>query len=98
MIGKFWGYTEYTGPDEDFPDVKNVNAAVEYLGESHEKPLLYGTGFVAATHAVRGTQAIFRSLQTRRHRDPAARVEGRRFGRRAGRRAPSVPHLGGTLG
>lgn len=44
MIGKFWGYTEYTGPDEDFPDVKNVNAAIEYLGESHDKPFFMALG------------------------------------------------------
>lgn len=44
MIGKFWGYTEYTGPDEDFPDVKNVNAAIEFLGESHDKPFFMTLG------------------------------------------------------
>ena len=44
MIGKFWGYTEYTGPDEDFPDVKNVNAALDYLGESHDKPFFMALG------------------------------------------------------
>jgi arylsulfatase A-like enzyme len=44
MIGKFWGYTEYTGPDEDFPDVKNVNAALEYLNEDHEKPFFMALG------------------------------------------------------
>lgn len=44
MIGKFWGYTEYTGPDEDFPDVKNVNAAIEYLSGTHNKPFFMALG------------------------------------------------------
>lgn len=44
MIGKFWGYTEYTGPDEDFPDVKNVNAAIEYLNSDIDKPFFMALG------------------------------------------------------
>jgi arylsulfatase A-like enzyme len=44
MIGHFGGYTEYTGPDEDFPDVKSVNAALEYLAEDHDKAFFMALG------------------------------------------------------
>lgn len=38
----FWGVDSF--PDEDFPDVKNADAAIEFLNEEHEKPffLYYG--------------------------------------------------------
>ncbi|KAA5825150.1 sulfatase [Algibacter amylolyticus] len=38
----FWGVDSF--PDEEFPDVKNADAAIEFLNEEHEKPffLYYG--------------------------------------------------------
>lgn len=42
--GKFWGVTEWTGPDEDFPDTVNANSVIEFLQRDHDKPffLVYG--------------------------------------------------------
>ena len=36
--------TEWTGPDEDFPDVVNANSSIEFLQQDHKKPffLVYG--------------------------------------------------------
>jgi arylsulfatase A-like enzyme len=44
VTGKFWGVTEWTGPDEDFPDVINANHAITFLNQAHDKPffLCYG--------------------------------------------------------
>ncbi len=41
---KWFSVKPWTGPDTDFPDVKNANAAVSFLEESHDKPffLYYG--------------------------------------------------------
>ncbi len=41
---KFWGVSEWTGPDEDFPDTVNANNSIEFLRKEHEKPffLVYG--------------------------------------------------------
>lgn len=41
---KFWGVTEWTGPDEDFPDVVNANTSIEFLQQNHDRPflLVYG--------------------------------------------------------
>lgn len=42
--GKYWGVSEWTGPDEDFPDTVNANSVIEFLGQDHDKPffLVYG--------------------------------------------------------
>ncbi len=41
---RFSGIQEWTGPDSDFPDIKNADAAIEFLKQTHEKPffLFYG--------------------------------------------------------
>ena len=41
---RFWGAHEWTGPDTDFPDVVNADAAIEFLQQDHDKPffLMYG--------------------------------------------------------
>ena len=41
---RFYSIQPWTNPDEEFPDVKNANAAVGFLQEHHEKPffLYYG--------------------------------------------------------
>lgn len=40
----WYGIQPWEGPDTDFPDVKNANAAVEFLSEKHDKPffMYYG--------------------------------------------------------
>ncbi|MEL6593251.1 MAG: sulfatase [Bacteroidota bacterium] len=35
---KFFSFKAWEGPDQDFPDVKNVEATVDFLQEDHEKP------------------------------------------------------------
>jgi arylsulfatase A-like enzyme len=42
--GRSWGVSEWTGPDEDFPDVVNANSSIEFLQQTHDKPffLVYG--------------------------------------------------------
>lgn len=42
--GNFWGVTEWEGPDSDFPDVVNVDAAVEFLGQEQSKPFFLVLG------------------------------------------------------
>lgn len=44
VLGKFWGTTAWEGPDTDFPDVKNANAAIEFLGQEHEQPFFLTLG------------------------------------------------------
>lgn len=41
---QFSSVKAWTGPDSDFPDIKNADAAVEFLLQKHEKPffLFYG--------------------------------------------------------
>jgi len=41
---RFWGNTPWTGPDEDFPDVKNTDAAIEYLRQDHDAPFFMVLG------------------------------------------------------
>jgi len=42
---KHWyGIQEWEGPDTDFPDVRNTNAALEFLGKKHDKPFLMYLG------------------------------------------------------
>ena len=41
---RFWGNTPWTGPDEDFPDVKNVQAAIEFLESEQEAPFFMVLG------------------------------------------------------
>lgn len=36
--GQFQSVKAWEGPDTDFPDVKNADAAIAFLNESHEKP------------------------------------------------------------
>ena len=42
--GRFFSIKPWTGPDTDFPDVKNADAAIEFLQQEHDKPffLYYG--------------------------------------------------------
>lgn len=42
--GSFWGVTPWEGPDSDFPDVLNVDAAVDFLGIAHEDPFFLVVG------------------------------------------------------
>jgi arylsulfatase A-like enzyme len=42
--GKFWGFTAWEGPDSDFPDVKNSEAAIEFLKQKHDKPFFLTLG------------------------------------------------------
>ncbi|RDV29346.1 iduronate-2-sulfatase [Alteromonas aestuariivivens] len=37
---KFWGVQEWSGPDEDFPDVVNANRLIDFFQQSHEKPFM----------------------------------------------------------
>ncbi len=41
---KFWGVTEWTDPDSDFPDVVNADKSIEFLKQDHDKPffMVYG--------------------------------------------------------
>jgi len=36
--GKWWGASAWEGPDSDFPDNRNTDAAVEFLQQDQEKP------------------------------------------------------------
>ncbi len=38
LAGKWWGTTAWDGPDSDFPDNRNTEAAIDFLSQSHEKP------------------------------------------------------------
>ncbi|MHC4173200.1 MAG: sulfatase [Planctomycetota bacterium] len=42
--GKFWGCTAWEGPDSDFPDVKNADAAIDFLQQEHDKPFFLTLG------------------------------------------------------
>lgn len=42
---KWRNYEAWKGPDTDFPDVKNSNKIIQYLGQSHEKPFFAAMGF-----------------------------------------------------
>ncbi len=41
---RFFSIQPWKGPDTDFPDVKNADAAIEFLGQEHDRPffLYYG--------------------------------------------------------
>lgn len=41
---RFHAIQEWTGPDSDFPDIRNADAAIDYLNQEHRKPffLVYG--------------------------------------------------------
>ncbi|MEZ5351313.1 MAG: sulfatase [Bryobacteraceae bacterium] len=41
---RFWGTTAWEGPDSDFPDVVNADAAVALLGQKHDKPFFLSYG------------------------------------------------------
>jgi arylsulfatase A-like enzyme len=38
QFGQWWGCTPWEGPDEDFPDVKNVAGTIAFLETVHEQP------------------------------------------------------------
>jgi arylsulfatase A-like enzyme len=38
--GRFFSVKPWTGPDSDFPDVKNADSSIEFLSRDHEKPFL----------------------------------------------------------
>jgi len=44
LLGNFWGWMPWEGPDSDFPDVKNAQDAIQFLQQDHDKPffLMYG--------------------------------------------------------
>ncbi len=42
--GEFWGCTPWEGPDHDFPDVKNAEAAIHSLEQEHDKPFFLTFG------------------------------------------------------
>lgn len=45
-IGDRWqDYEEWTGPDTDFPDVRNSQKVIEFLGGKHDKPFFVAMGF-----------------------------------------------------
>ncbi len=35
---RFWGVTPWTGPDSDFPDVRNADATIDFLEQRHDRP------------------------------------------------------------
>jgi len=38
--GQFYSIQPWKAPDDEFPDVKNANAAIEFLRQNHDKPFL----------------------------------------------------------
>jgi arylsulfatase A-like enzyme len=42
--GRSWGVSEWSGPDEDFPDTTNADRVIEFLAKEHDKPffMVYG--------------------------------------------------------
>ncbi|MEZ4905334.1 MAG: sulfatase-like hydrolase/transferase [Spirosomataceae bacterium] len=43
--GQFQSVKAWEGPDSDFPDVKNADAAIEFLQKSHDKPFFCYVGY-----------------------------------------------------
>jgi arylsulfatase A-like enzyme len=41
----WWDYQEWTGPDEDFPDVQNSDITIERLQQDYDKPFFMALGF-----------------------------------------------------
>jgi arylsulfatase A-like enzyme len=41
---RFWGWTPWEAPDSDFPDVKNCDAAIDFLGQNHSAPFFLALG------------------------------------------------------
>ena len=44
LAGKWWGAGPWSGPDEDFPDVVNADAAIEFLRQPKQKPFFLMLG------------------------------------------------------
>ncbi len=45
VIGsRFFSYKAWNGPDEDFPDVRNTDAAIAFLQSSHDRPFFLALG------------------------------------------------------
>jgi len=44
LAGQWWGAGPWTGPDTDFPDVRNAGDAIEFLKQKHDKPFLLMLG------------------------------------------------------
>lgn len=45
-IGERWkDFEAWTGPDTDFPDVRNSQKVIEFIGEKHDKPFFVAMGF-----------------------------------------------------
>ncbi|MCB1092905.1 MAG: sulfatase, partial [Verrucomicrobiae bacterium] len=42
--GNFWGVSEWTKPDTEFPDVRNANAAIDFLKQDHDRPFFMVLG------------------------------------------------------
>lgn len=42
---RWFNVEEWTGPDTDFPDVRNSQRVIEFLHEKHEKPFFAAMGF-----------------------------------------------------
>jgi arylsulfatase A-like enzyme len=45
LIQQWTNFEAWTGPDTDFPDVRNTQRIIEFLGESHKKPFFAAMGF-----------------------------------------------------
>ncbi len=45
LTQRWTNYEAWTGPDTDFPDVRNSQRIIEFLGEKHEKPFFAAMGF-----------------------------------------------------
>ncbi|MGD9558636.1 MAG: sulfatase [Mangrovibacterium sp.] len=45
MENKWFAIGEWTGPDTDFPDVRNSNRVIDFLNQKHEQPFFVAMGF-----------------------------------------------------
>ena len=45
LQGKWQDYQEWEGPDADFPDVRNSQKVIDFLGQKHDKPFFVAMGF-----------------------------------------------------
>lgn len=48
-----------TGPETDFPDVRNSNKIIQYLGQTHEKPFFAAMGFYRPHNPYTAPQKYF---------------------------------------
>jgi len=44
LAGQWWGVGPWEGPDSDFPDVVNAEAAIKFLRDPHDKPFFLALG------------------------------------------------------